>query len=273
MACISPILVRGLKDRDFVPCGKCNECLKLKRDDWSFRLKQELKVAVSAKFLTLTYSDDHVRRNPESGLPELCKRDVQLFMKRLRKESARCSDIGLRYYTVGEYGTNTLRPHYHSIMFNIHPDITSRVDRIWGLGHVDVGEVTPASIHYTTKYVINRHMDFSGREPPFSVMSKRPGIGANYVDTHKQWHRDDMRSHVQVGGVIARLPRYYREKFFSQSERQRMAREAISEADDKYWEEFVRLGVFQEDPAQYMDEVQRDKHDKVKSKLNDFNTF
>lgn len=161
MKCISPLLIRTDGRRDVVPCGKCNYCLQTKRADWTFRLKQELKISSSAFFLTLTYADDCIPFS-SADLPELRKRDCQLFMKRLRKENSR----QLRYYTVGEYGTVTFRPHYHSILFNLDLQLVSQLPKIWSLGHVHVGDVKTASIHYVTKYVINRVGEFENREPP-----------------------------------------------------------------------------------------------------------
>lgn len=165
---------RGYTWQD-VPCGKCNYCLQDRRADWTFRITQEWKQSKSSYFLTLTYSDNVVPKSP-TGQPTLCKEDVQLFMKRLRKENAKCSDYSLRYYLVGEYGTKTKRPHYHIILFNLHPDVRDLVPRIWGLGHVDFGNVSPASIHYTTKYVINRHGDYDAVQKPFLLCPSGPGL-------------------------------------------------------------------------------------------------
>ena len=177
MRCISPILVRQNGRMNHVPCGKCNFCLQQKRFDWSFRLGQELKLANTAKFLTLTYDDEKLHYSP-SGLSELSRRDLTLFTKRLRKDNAMVCDWPLRYYSVGEYGTLTVRPHYHSIMFNMHPVVERKLLDIWSLGHVHVGEVSPASIHYVTKYVVNRVSDYGDRAPPVCFMSKHPGIGS-----------------------------------------------------------------------------------------------
>ena len=51
-----------------------------------------------------------------------CKRDVQNFMKRLRKlidNDLNINEDGkkIRYYISSEYGPQTLRPHYHGIVF------------------------------------------------------------------------------------------------------------------------------------------------------------
>lgn len=155
MRCVKPIQL----GKNLVPCGKCNFCLEVKRGDWSFRLQQELKVAKSAHFLTLTYATE-----PLHGLD---KTHIQLFHKRLRKEQSKVTTDKLRYYVVGEYGTKTNRAHYHSILFNLHSDIVPDLDRIWSHGHILAGSVTPASIHYVTKYVINRHNAYYNKSPPF----------------------------------------------------------------------------------------------------------
>lgn len=168
--CISPIYV----NRNFVPCGKCNLCLAARRADWTFRIRQELKDSISAFFLTLTYDDSSIPFSP-SGNPTLLKEDYQKFMKRLRKLSKNT----LRYYCVGEYGTVTNRPHYHALIFNLEPTVD--VHRVWSKGHVVRGTVTPASIHYVTKYVINRYGDYGDVCPPFALISKRSGELVNDI--------------------------------------------------------------------------------------------
>lgn len=271
--CISPLLIRTAGRRDVVPCGRCNFCLSVKRADWSFRLTQELKVCKSSYFLTLTYDNEHVPFNPLSGLPELSKRDYQLFTKLLRKKNSLISDWPLRYYAVGEYGTQTARPHYHALMFNLVPALSNSLAEIWGKGSVDIGKVEPASIHYVTKYVINKTTEYIGREPPFAFMSKRPGIGANYIETHKRWHRADMRNYTKVNGQTARLPRYYKDKFFTNLEKAKLAQEAIDISDQSYYDEVHRLAAFHHDPLNYYDEATRQKHDSITSKINSTNTF
>lgn len=163
--CIHPIQLGKNK----VPCGKCNFCLQSKRADWSFRLANELKRAKTAVFLTITYDEANVPYvDAEDGpVQSLCMRDIQLFTKSLRQANAAKVDWPLRYYTVGEYGTQTFRPHYHSIMFNLHFEVLKDVGKFWKKGHIQAGTVTPASIHYVTKYVINRTlMEYDVREPP-----------------------------------------------------------------------------------------------------------
>lgn len=52
------------------------------------------------------------------GIPYLSKRDIQLFLKLVRKNlQLHGITSKIRYYIIGEYGPTTYRPHYHGIFF------------------------------------------------------------------------------------------------------------------------------------------------------------
>ena len=117
MKCISPITLKiqnplNKDGKVIVPCGKCMNCLTNRRESWIIRLIEEFKTK-KATFLTLTYNDENLVY-ADGEKPTLSKRDVQLFLKRLRKSLKK----SIKYYCVGEYGTRTNRPHYHFILFN-----------------------------------------------------------------------------------------------------------------------------------------------------------
>lgn len=285
--CISPLSLRRNGATDVVPCGRCNFCLQAKRADWIFRIAQELKVSHTSHFITLTYGENFVPYDPLSGLPTLSKRDYQLFTKVLRKENKNVVDWPLRYYAVGEYGTQHCRPHYHALMFNLAPGLERKVAEVWNKGLVDVGKVEPASIAYVTKYVINRVGDYIGREKPFSFMSKRPGIGANYLETHTTYHRSGydtteplsarevnaMRTVANVNGQVSRLPRYYKDKMFTVEEKRDIANQSIADSDRVYWETIERLAQFHDDPQGYYDACVSHQHDLITKRLNDKNVL
>nr|WAE43633.1 MAG: replication initiator protein [Microviridae sp.] len=246
MECLSPMSVprpngAGNTDRITVPCGKCVSCLMKKRNQWSFRLKQELKVSKTALFVTLTYSDENLPENQS-----LSKRDCQLFLKRLRRLTEkyegcinRHGDMSLdglkwpklRYFLVGEYGSETKRPHYHMILFNLPtwPDAKFMLETAWTkpetniiYGHVHIGSVTPASISYTAKYCITTLSEMKGKEGNFSLMSTRPGIGISYVKKMAKYHQDLQNFFgIDQGGVKVSLPRYYRDKIFIDYEKRK----------------------------------------------------
>lgn len=186
---------------------------------------QELKVAWSANFITLTYATEHIPIS-KNGKPELSKRDVQLFFKRLRKSHPK--RVGkwsnsIKYYCAGEYGSRTQRPHYHIILFNA--DIT-KIQNAWSMGQCHYGKVSAASIGYTLKYIQKQKFKEQpgSRTPEFSLMSK--GLGLSYLsEAMVGWHRKDLdnRTYVNIEDKKVSMPRYYKLKIYSEMERKRIA--------------------------------------------------
>lgn len=51
-------------------------------------------------------------------------RDIQLFLKRLRKHIFKYYGEKIRFYIIGEYGTKSLRPHWHILLFFNSPSLS-----------------------------------------------------------------------------------------------------------------------------------------------------
>lgn len=157
-------------------------------------------------FLTLTYADDKLPYT-DKGRPTLRPLDMVQFLDRLRarlRHSHGDNDKAkFRYYQCGEYGEQTERPHHHAIMFNLHlPDLvylraephalfeSRMVQETWRNGHISLGSVTFESAQYVAGYVTKKitgpqaaeHYD--GRVPEYATMSRRPGIGRNFIEEH-----------------------------------------------------------------------------------------
>lgn len=133
---------------------------------------------LSSCFITLTYSDDNLPYNLE-GKPQLCKRDIQLFMKKLRKYYASLeTPIEIRYFFCGEYGSRYHRPHYHAIIFGVDLDVNF-LEQLWGYGLCHVGSCTSDSIQYVAGYVLKKFVNKKQDTitPEFTLMSRKPGIG------------------------------------------------------------------------------------------------
>lgn len=207
-----------------VPCGRCVPCKKRRVNDWVFRMKQEDKVSSSSFFITLTYDRKHVPITFNKFMT-LQQKDFQNFMKRLRKLTTN----KLRYYAVGEYGEENKRPHYHIILFNLED--VDLIPKAWTcpiskklIGNVHAGKVTGASISYTTKYIdkekrIPQHKN-DDRLKEFSNMSQ--GLGKSYLSPQIiNYHKADLhRLYVcEPNGKKVALPRYYREKIYTERER------------------------------------------------------
>lgn len=216
------------------PCGKCYDCLTRRTSEWSFRLRMEGRHSVSAHFVTLTYDTKSVPIT-KNGYMSVQKKEIQDFIKRLRhhkKQRVKIQrtigvkvDVGLfmpiKYYAVGEYGTERERPHYHIILFNAELE---DIYKSWGKGIVDIGQVEDASIGYTLLYIseesdIPRHVR-DDRQKQFALMSK--GMGMQYVtEKMTKWHQDVLLDRMYVpieGGKKISMPRVYREKIYSREQ-------------------------------------------------------
>lgn len=242
MNCLSPIRIKNPKPtyyspRNFidVPCGKCVHCLKNKRRELSFRIYNELKDAESAYFVTLTYDTPNLQFNLHTGLPILVKRDVQLFLKRLRKDlsSKGLEHRNLKYFCVSEFGDEFMRPHYHMILFNLpiqdtpvitpkrcyYPLIKQYLDSIWQLGFTDVGGVTLASCNYCAKYVCKGLFDLDKKPWVQEYWTLRSqGIGLNFVDRHGDRFLRSGKTFTTWHSFPIKLPRYYINKIFYNNE-------------------------------------------------------
>lgn len=198
-----------------VPCNKCIDCLQQRASNWAFRLVQEEQIHAVSAFVTLTYSDENIPISPGQK-QTLLKKDLQLFFKRLRKQT----DVkSIKYYACGEYGGVTQRPHYHMIIFDaLEIDIIQN----WSHGLIDYATVTPASIRYVTNYVCKPRLEPSledDREPEFSLMSK--GLGKNYLTPQMvSYHKTTLKNYVTLqGGQKSALPRYLKDKIFDEDEK------------------------------------------------------
>lgn len=240
MACLTPFTKKN-KDMNCnvsVPCGKCPDCIKRRVSGWSFRLMQEEKHSQSAHFITLTYDTEHVNIT-RAGFMTLSKEHIQAFFKLLRYYHTDQVNK-LKYYIVGEYGGKTLRPHYHAVIYNLVD--TKHVEQAWKKGQIHYGTVTGASVGYTLKYIskpgkIPLHKN-DDRLPEFSLMSKR--LGAQYLtDEMKAWHHADLvnRMYVNIeGGKKVAMPRYYKQKLYTDGERRQIAEHLIPEMDKRLLE-------------------------------------
>lgn len=153
----------------------------------------------------------------------LRKSDYQNYMKRLRNL---CPGITLKYYAVGEYGTQNQRPHYHAIIFGV-PDPQLFADA-WmlngqSLGGVFIGKVSSDSIAYTMKYIdkptFKKKHGRDDREPEFPLMSQ--GLGKNYLTPEIIAYHQADKSRLycmREGGHKIAMPRYYKQKIYSQAD-------------------------------------------------------
>lgn len=228
MQCIKPVRIypqnkRGETNPNFpdgldVPCGQCLQCRIARRREWVLRLWHENSYHESSAFLTLTYDDNNIPENAS-----LRRRDIQLFHKRLRRS---LDGRKIRYFTVGEYGDLSSRPHYHGIYFglSLNQDDKERVMDSWPfcdwsipiIRNKSFGVVEPDSIRYVAQYIDKKftgdlaeeEYQNKGREPVFKFSSQ--GIGEQFaLDNEKQIIEN---KYITMNGVKYSVPRYYFKK-------------------------------------------------------------
>jgi hypothetical protein len=220
-----------------LPCGQCIGCRLDRSREWATRMVHEASMHDDNCFITLTYSPENLP--PDGGLRI---KDYQKFMKRLRAKY----DHKIRFYHCGEYGDKNNRPHYHAILFGHnfndwvylfdspvgYPIYTSpTLESIWGLGFVTIGTVDFESAGYVARYCVKkingklkdqidpktglkpyeRFNNFTGEItevlPEYSTMSRRPGIGHNWISayTNDCYPKD----FTTVRGFRVKPPKYY----------------------------------------------------------------
>lgn len=243
MVCFSPINIidtrpERSKNYNTVPCGRCYACRMNNRIEWTYRLYQELLGSTSAYFITLTYNDENipeiVDKNTGEVLRVLRKSDLQSYIKRLRKKGK------LRYYAVGEYGEQSKRPHYHMLLFNYNSETPVKdIEEKWPHGHVHIGNVEQASIHYCTKDMMKQKKEnHVGGVYGFRTMSTKPAIGYRdmYYLGNNQRNKDFT---TYFNGYKIALPRYYRDRLFTDYEKKKHAKEMLQQSDER-WLKFIR---------------------------------
>lgn len=228
-----------------LPCRKCVGCRLTKSREWANRVVMEQLYHDESWFLTLTYDDDHLPPaypvDPATGEilsvhATLVKKDLQDFMKRLRKNSKQ----DLRYFASGEYGTQTYRPHYHLLIFGLHLDdlqlikrnfagqqyyISDLISKCWSFGIHILGQVTWQSAAYVARYTMKkathgfdpRYYEKAGIQPEFQTMSLRPAIGRRYFDDHPEiFDYDYFSVSTPQGGRKVYPPEYFRKLYKKQ---------------------------------------------------------
>lgn len=191
-----------------VSCGGCASCCEEKARQWYMRCYHEAKMSDLNCFITLTYR--------EPAPKDLSLRDVQLFLKRLRKTGAE-----FRYFIVGEYGPKNRRPHYHGLLFGWMPPDgvfagggsgkerfrSDVLQTVWSHGYVMFSPVNKQTIGYCVNYMAKDGDGYAGLVKPFQVMSRRPGLGRPYFERY--WKDAASRDEVVIDGKPVRMPKYY----------------------------------------------------------------
>lgn len=218
----------------YVPigCGECYECRKQKAQQWRVRLMEELKEQKNAYFVTLTFANESIisllnnakRRTKYHYDPnEIATIAVRRFLERWRKKYKN----SLRHWLITELGQeNTERVHLHGILFSNTTITKEELAKIWKYGRTDIGEYcNERTINYIVKYVTKIDITHKNYKP---IVLCSSGIGANYTKTigaQRKYIFDGENTpefYTLKNGQKIALPIYYRNKFYTQEERDKL---------------------------------------------------
>lgn len=226
MACYHPITIKDPSNKNLqitVPCGKCIGCKLDHSVMWMVRCEHEMYFTDKSTFITLTYDDENLTFT-RGGKATLNRRDLELFLKRVRKKRGK-----IRYFACGEYGEKNDRPHYHICIFGYEYDdqvfdsvsqsgfqlnTSKKLTDDWKNGRCVCQEMTIETAAYAARYCTKKitgeiaEKYYDGREPEFAVMSRRPGIGREFYNKYKN---DMLNNDVVITkeGIKTKTPRYY----------------------------------------------------------------
>ena len=198
-----------------VPCGHCSVCQVSKQIQFGNRLlleqyAAELRGTPLSYFVTLTYAPAFL---PQNGVN---KRDVQLFLKRLRVTLERKFNIPpFRYCVFSEYGKESHRAHYHMILFGLKLGdlkfpyfvLQKYLRKTWYKGFVHVKLCHENSFSYLSKYLLKGSNVPDGKNPNFYLASNRNGgLGCGCLSdiniVKELYHHTDCRICIRVLGKI-----------------------------------------------------------------------
>ena len=250
-----------------LPCGQCIGCRLNYSRQWAIRCVHEAQMHEENCFITLTFNDEalNLRKNPLS----LDVEEFQKFMKRLRNK------VGnkVRFFHCGEYGEKNGRPHYHALLFGYDfPDkklwskrddvmlyTSQQLQDLWPHGFVTIGNMNFHTAAYVARYIMKKQTGENSEEhytrwdpltgegsqikPEYCTMSRRPGIGATWLEKYKA----DVYPHdyVVINGHKVKPPRFY-DKQLPEDEYEQLKAQRIAVADDpidKYGPEMDKLWV------------------------------
>lgn len=221
-----------------VRCGQCTGCRLDRSKEWAVRCHHEASLWDDNCFVTLTFRDVDLPDPPTVDV-----RDLQLFMKKLRKKYA---PKKIRFFACGEYGEGEGKrewnPHYHLILFNHDFEdkvpwkktssgellyVSQSLQSLWPSGFSSVGAATFQSAAYVARYIMKKVTgpmaassyeyvstvtgELSQLRPEFVVMSRRPGLGTGWLEKFQSdvWPDD----FIVIDNKKHRPPRFYDGRF------------------------------------------------------------
>lgn len=267
----------------FIPakCGRCIECRKQKKREWLMRLSEEIKEDSKAIFVTLTFSDINLKKLSMKLLnKQSCTNNeeehiittfaIRRFLELIRKFTGK----SVKHWFVTEKGEDFGRIHLHGIMW-----CERKLVEHWKYGYTYLGKfVNETTINYITKYMLKKNEKF----PNFiGKVYASAGIGKGYIKEayrNKYKGKETNECYITRTGIRIALPEYFRNKIYSEKERELLwidkqdrgyryiNGEKVSTEDLEAWENMLK---YYQDRARkiYGDNTEEWEMEKEKRKL------
>lgn len=212
-----------------VGCGNCIECRQKKARDWTVRLQEEVRNNPNGVFVSMTFSNEAYKSINEEigdGIDDYYEREnitatigVRRFLERYRKENK----VSARHWLVTELGQKgTENIHVHGIIWAKR----EQIEKHWKLnGFAYLGyETSERTVNYIVKYITKideKHQNFKTK------ILTSAGIGRQYVERYdstlnKYKKGETKESYTTRQGVKLALPIYYRNKIYTEDEREKL---------------------------------------------------
>ena len=228
----------------YVPigCQKCMECRKQKRTQWQIRLSEDIKEHRNGHFVTLTFSNESYTQLYNIAADKYPKDEsydrgnriatiaTRRFLERWRKEYGQ----SIRHWLVTELGTTRYEHlHLHGILYTDHKD---QISKIWQYGFVFIGNyVSEKTINYITKYILKADEKHPNYNP---ILLTSSGIGKRYTEqpegnwlSNKFKETETNERYRTQQGTKLNLPIYYRNKIYTEEQREKLWIEMLNKQE------------------------------------------
>lgn len=229
-----------------IACGQCIECRKKRVRDWKVRLSEEIKDWENASFVTFTFDTPSLKKinrklNKLGDVTEGYERDnaIAAYAMNHWRDLYRKKNKGVRYWFVTEISDkNSEHLHLHGLV----NDTQEEIEKSWLYGKCQVGKkdmygrvinyVNQKSVNYIVKYFMKNNVK---HKTYIQKVFCSKGIGSNYIKKEIAKRNEynitkkTTETYTMENGAEIAIPIYYRNKIYSEDEREELWIEKLNE--------------------------------------------
>lgn len=229
-----------------IGCGQCIECRKKMAREWQVRLQEEMKNRrENSYFITLSFSEEsleklegELKKDAEDQRAFIDANSIAIlavhrFRERWRKKYKKAP---IRWLATELGDKFTERLHLHGIIWTRESEDINELEEIWKYGNVWIGkECNAKTVNYIVKYITKqdeKHRGFKSR-----VLASN-GIGEGWIRKKdarncKYTTGETNETYRLPNGAKVGLPIYFRNKVYTEEERERLWIEKLDK-DERY---------------------------------------